>query len=253
MQNSDAVRQYIMHHVTDSHEWALPFLKVQLPPWLSLHALMVLLGAGFLLLLFGVFYRRHDAVPRGLTNVLEMFVSFIHKQVSIPCLGKEDARRMTPLFCGFFFFILILNFMGLIPLFATATANIGVTGPLAIITLGFMIFGSIYRHGVLGFLKLFTPHGVPWPILILVAPLEFISMFVKAFALTVRLFANMLAGHIVIFALLGLVVMMGWMALPAVLMAALIYILEIFIAFLQAFIFTLLSAMFIGQMYHPQH
>ena len=160
---------------------------------------------------------------------------------------------MTPLFCTFFFFILGMNLMGMIPLFATATANVNVTFGLAFVTLCFMVFGAIYKNGFVGFLKAFIPSGVPAPILILLFPIEFLGLFIKAFALTIRLFANMLAGHIVILSLLGLVILMGLGALPAVALAVFIDLLEVLVVFLQAYIFTLLSAMFIGQMYHPEH
>jgi F-type H+-transporting ATPase subunit a len=165
----------------------------------------------------------------------------------------RDTRKMTPLFCTFFFFILTLNLMGIIPIFATATANVNVTAALAMITFCFMFFGAIYRNGFKGFIKSFMPSGIPWPILILLTPLEFLGVFIRTFALTVRLFANMLAGHMVILALLGLVGVLGFVALPTVLLAIFISLLEIFVAFLQAYIFTLLSSIFIGQAYHPEH
>jgi F-type H+-transporting ATPase subunit a len=248
-----AVEEYIMHHVMDSHHWALPFLSVDLPSFLSLHGLMVILCAVFLVLLFGVGYRKDGGAPRGLTNFLEVFVLFIRDNIAVPSLGHEDGPKMTPLFCSFFFFVLGLNLMGLVPAFATATSNVSVTAALALITLAFMIFGSIYKNGVGGFFKSFIPHGVPLPILVLLVPIEFVGMFIKAFALTIRLFANMLAGHIVIFSLLGLVYIFGALAAPAIALALGIYFLELFVCFLQAYIFTLLSAMFIGQMYHPAH
>lgn len=243
-----------MHHVANSDEWALPFgIHLALPHFLSVHGLMVVLCAFFLILLFGVLYKKNVTVPTGMTNALESFVVFIRDQVAVPSLGEEDGRKMTPMLCTFFFFILGLNLMGLIPLFSTATANISVTAALALITLSFMIFGAIYKNGLIGFIKTFIPHGIPWPVLIILTPIEFAGMFIKAFALTIRLFANMLAGHIVIFSLLGLVVTFGAAATPAVGLALGIYFLELFVAFLQAYIFTLLSAMFIGQMYHPAH
>ena len=103
------------------------------------------------------------------------------------------------------------------------------------------------------FAKSYVPSGIPWPILIIIVPLEVLGVAIKCIALTIRLFANMFAGHIVVFSLLGLMVTFGAAALPAVVMALAIDLLEIFIALLQAYIFTLLSAMFIGQMYHPAH
>ena len=253
MERGDAVMDYVMHHVADSQHWALPFLDLHLPDWISLHGVMLIVGAVLLTALFAFAFRRREPVPRGLANLLEILVKFVRDQIAIANLGEEDGRKMAPLLCTFFFFILTLNLMGLVPLFATATGNVNVTAGLALVTLGVMIFGGIYKNGLTGFLGAFLPHGVPWPILILLAPIEFLGMFIKAFALTIRLFANMFAGHIVIFSLLGLVVTYGALALPAIGLALAIYLLEILVAFLQAFVFTLLSAMFIAQIHHPEH
>ena len=249
-----AVNEFIMHHVANSYEWSpLPGVNILLPPWLSVHGLMLAIGAILLVLLFGVCYRRDDPVPHGLSNLLEMFVLMVRNQIAMPFLGEKDGRRMAPLFCTFFFFILCLNLMSITPLFPAATANINVTGALALVTLGFMFIGGMMKNGVLGFFKAFAPHGVPWPLLILLAPLEFLGVFIKAGALAIRLFANMLAGHIVIFALISLLVMFGLVALPVLALVVLVFFLELLVAFLQAFIFTLLSAIFIGQLYHPEH
>jgi len=254
MHESFNLEQYIMHHVLNADQWHLPFLRpIHLPEFLSLHGVMLIICAAFLCLLFCVLYDKKKRVPTGLTNCLEILVIFIRDEIAIANLGKADGRKLTPLFCTFFFFILGLNLMGLIPLFSTATANVNVTGGLALITLGVMIFGSILKNGLGGFVKAFIPSGVPVPVLIILVPIEFMGLFIKAFALMIRLFANMLAGHIVILSLLGLVVLMGYAALPAILLAVFINLLEILVAFLQAYIFTLLSAMFIGQVRHPVH
>jgi F-type H+-transporting ATPase subunit a len=249
-----AVQRFTEHHVSDSHEWVLPGLTMHLPAWLSLHTLMLFFCSLLLVLLFGVLYRKGEGAPRGrLTNLLEALVLFIRNQISVQFLGEEDGRRMAPLFCSFFFFILGLNLMGLVPLFAAATANVNVTAALALITLGFMLFGTLVRNGPVGFGRALAPAGMPWLLQLLIAPLELMGLFIRTFALTIRLFVNMLAGHIVIFSMLGLVVIFGWLALPSVALAVAIYLMEIGIAFLQAYIFTLLSAIFIGQMYHPEH
>jgi F-type H+-transporting ATPase subunit a len=245
---------YITHHVCNSSEWKLPFLPpILLPEYLTLHGLMVLLCALFLIILFCGVYRKNDRVPKGITNALEAFIIFIRDEIVIANLGPEDGRRMTPLFCTFFFFILGLNLMGLIPVFAGATSNINVTGALATITLGFMIIGTIVRNGVKGFILALKPSGVPALLIPFLFIIEFLGVFIKAAALTIRLFANMLAGHIVIVSLIGLVMMFGFIALPSIVMAVFIFLLEIFIALLQTYIFTFLSALFIGMMYHPHH
>lgn len=252
---SEAVQAYIRHHMVDSHELPLVGNVFNLPSFVTAHGLMLVLALVALIVLFSRSRAKEgaDPVPRGVANVLEAIVVFLRDQVAIPYLGEEDGRRMTPLFCSFFFFILAANLIGLVPGMATATANIGVTAALALVTLFFMIFGAIYRTGPAGFVKGFVPHGVPWPILIVLVPIEILGLFIKAMALSIRLFANELAGHIVVFSLLGLVLMFGAVALPAVFMAAAVYILEIGVSFLQAYIFTLLSAVFIGQRYHPEH
>jgi F-type H+-transporting ATPase subunit a len=253
-ERTSALEGYIFHHIANSEYWTItPSIKIPLPSFMGMHGLMLLICAGLLLFLFGVCYRRNDKVPRGISNLLEVFVLFIRDGIARPNLGEADGNKMTPILCTFFFFILGLNLLGLIPLFATATSNVSVTASLALVTLAFMVFGSIYKNGIKGFISCFVPHGVPWPVLILLVPIEFAGMFIRAFALTIRLFANMLAGHIVIYSLLGLVFIFGYAAFPAIALALGIYFLELFVAFLQAYIFTLLSAMFIGQMYHPAH
>lgn len=249
-----AVMAYVMDSVSDSDKWSVPFLPyIPLPHFLSLHGLMLLFAAGFLYLLFGKFYNKEKMVPSGLTNALEVLVLFIRDEVAIAALGDKDGRRMAPIFFSFFFFILVLNLMGLIPLFAGATGNVNVTAGLALCTLFFMVFGAIHANGVKGFLKAFIPHGIPTPILVILVPIEFLSLVIKTAALTIRLFANMMAGGIVLYALIGLIVMFGAPALPSMLLALLIFLLKLVVAFLQAYIFTMLSAIFIGQTMHPEH
>jgi len=249
-----AFLDFLTHHVMDSHHWALPFLDVHTPAFITVHGVMLLIGTALLCLLFGVVYKRTDEVPRGMTNLLESFIIFVRDEISIANLGEEDGRKFTPFFCSMFFFVLMLNLMGLIPLFSTATSNLAVTAALSMITLGTIVVMGIARHGALGFLKSFAPAGVPFGVLIILFPIEILGVFIKVFALTIRLFANMLAGHIVIFAILGMVLLFGaFVAPPAVLLATAIYFLEIFVAFLQAYIFVLLSSMFIGATLHLEH
>lgn len=245
---------YIMHHIMDSQEWHLPFLPViHLPEYISLHGLMVGIGSSILTLLFCFIYKKDQKVPTGITNLLEAFIVFIRNDIIIPNIGEKHYRPYIPFFCTMFFFILILNLMGLIPLFVTATANVSVTAALALVTLSFMMIGTICKTGIKGFFKALSPSGVPIPILFVIVPLEFLGMFVKALALTLRLFANMMAGHIVLLSLLGLFVVAGIKAFPAIILVLFIYALEILVAFIQAYVFTLLSAMFIGHMHYPHH
>ena len=246
--------EYILHHMRDSHQWRLPFLPpLQLPSFLSLHGLMLIIAAIFLVIVFCLVYDKKTRVPRRFTNLLELLVVFIRDEVAIKNIGDEDGRRMTPFLCTMFFFILTLNLMGLIPVFSTATANPNVTGALAFFTLCFMIFGTLHRKGFKGFQSALMPAGVPKGILVVLVPIELLGLFIKTGALMIRLFANMIAGHMVVFAILSLVLLLGLVALPAVFLVVCIGVLEVFIAFLQAYIFTLLTAVFIGQMYYPNH
>ncbi len=253
-QRSELVNQWIMHHVTDSDSWHTILWDLHLPSWMSNNALMLIIAGLILVFIFTRLFRHEEGrAPRGWTNALEALVLFVRDDICIANLGEKDGRKMAPLFLSFFFFIVTCNLMGLIPLFSTATGNINVTFGLATVTFFFMVFGAMYVNGPIAFFKSFAPTGVPWPILFIIVPLEMIGLVIKCAALTIRLFANMLAGHIVVFSLIGLLVMFGMAALPALVMALAINMMEIFIAFLQAYVFSLLSAMFIGQMYHPAH
>lgn len=246
--------QYVLAHIKDRQEWHLPFLNpIHLPDFISLHGLMLILCAGLLIFLFCFAYKRNDRVPTGITNLLECFVQFVRDEISVPSLGYADGIKMTPMFCTLFFFILGLNMIGQVPLFAAATANVSVTAPLALIIFYIMTIGTIQKNGFKGFIKALVPSGVPKPILILIVPLEVLGLFIKTFALLIRLFANMLAGHMVISCLLGLIVLFGVWAAPAIILAVGISLLEVLVVFLQAYIFVLLSAVFIGQMHHPEH
>lgn len=251
---SAAVQSFIMHHMADSRTWNwLPAGHQQLPVFLTIHGIMVLLSGLLLVWFLAIACRRPTPVPTGWMNLVEFFVKFIRDEMAVPFLGEADGRKLTPLLCSFFFYILVMNLVGLVPCFHTATANINVTAGLAGVTLFFMIGGAVYRNGPVAFLQGFVPPGVPWYILILLVPIEFVGIFIRAGALAIRLFANELAGHLVVFCLLGMLIVYGAWALPVSLMAILVLIQEVFVAFLQAFIFTLLSAVFIGQRYHPAH
>ena len=246
--------EYIMHHMLNSHVWFLPFgASIHLPGILTTHGLMVLIGCFIILMLFLVFYQKNERVPTGLTNCLETIVVFIRDEVAIPNLGQKDGLQFTPMLCTIFFFIVTLNLLGLVPLFSTATANICVTFSLAFLILVILIFGTIARNGLKGMWNALIPPSIPKWIIPIHFIVEILSIFVRSAALMIRLFANMIAGHMVILSFLGLVVLFGWIALPAVFLTVCIYCLEVFIALLQAYIFILLSAVFIGQMYHPDH
>ena len=213
------------------------------------HVVMMWLACVLMLLVvFGALARK-ALVPKGLYNFVEMLVHFVRNEIAIPNIGARDADRFVPYLLTAFFFILFVNLFGLIPYAGTATANINVTVMLALFTFFITQFAAIKAMGVGGYLGHLTG-GVPkslFPLWAIMIPVEFLGLFTKPFALTVRLFANMVAGHFVILALLGLIFAISiWLVPVSVALALAIFLLELFVAFVQAYIFTMLSSLFIG-------
>ncbi|MFT3913373.1 MAG: F0F1 ATP synthase subunit A [Anaeromyxobacteraceae bacterium] len=214
------------------------------------HVIMMWLASAILLVIAFTATRKRSLVPRGVYNFVEVLVSFVRNDIAVKNIGEKDADRFTPYLVTAFFFILFMNLLGLVPFAATATANLSVTVALALFTFVITQWAAIRAMGIGGFLAHMTG-GVPkslawlWPIMI---PVEFLGLFTKPFALTVRLFANMVAGHFVILALLGLIFALKsqFVAVASVPMALGIFMLELFVAFVQAYIFAMLSALFIG-------
>lgn len=220
--------------------------KLDMTP--SKHVVMMWLAALLLLALLLPAAAKRSVVPRGMYNFFELLVQFV-RDIAVSNIGKKDADRFLPYLASAFFFILFMNLLGLVPFMATATANVSVTVGLALFTFFVTQYAAIKAQGIGGYLAHLTG-GVPkslawlWPIMI---PVEFLGLFTKPFALTVRLFANMVAGHFVILALLGLIFAISVFVAPvSVALALAIFMLELFVAFVQAYIFTMLSALFIG-------
>jgi F-type H+-transporting ATPase subunit a len=253
-----------MHHVSDTVFFGFPSKHLV---FFVLAALLVVLGARLSLRSY-----RGGSIPHGLAGAVEALVVFIRDEVAEPSIGHGDGRKYTPLLCSFFFFILVAALLGLVPLPAyeggrwsfagtTSTGNIAVTMALAGISFLAQQYAGISRYGVVGHFKNLIPEGLPLWLLPIMIPVEIISMFTKPFALMIRLFANMLAGHMVITTLLLLIALMGqlsWMAgvlmTPvSIALGLFIMLLEILVAFIQAYIFTLLTALFIGMYAHPAH
>ena len=210
----------------------------------SKQSIMMLLASAIIVLLFIVGYKKDQKVQSGIGNLVEVFVVFIRDEVVYPNMGEKQGRRFLPLILTFFFFIVMLNLLGLIPGSATATASFSVTVSLALVTFfTYIIFGNrdFWKH-------IFATPGVPFWLLPIMIPVELIGLITKPFALSVRLLANMNAGHIIILAFLGIIINMQsvWVAIGSVPMALAINMLEIFVAFLQGYIFSLLSSIFIG-------
>jgi F-type H+-transporting ATPase subunit a len=198
--------------------------------------------------------------PKGAANVVEAFILFLRDEVALPNIG-HGGERHVPYIVTVFFFILFCNLLGLLPWGASPTGNISVTAVLALFTFLVVEFAGMRELGAGGYLRtvFYAPPGLPWymkgPMYAIMTPVEFLGKLAKPFALAIRLYANMTAGHAVVLALTGLMVMAAlasaFFIIPApAVMAVAIMILEIFVAFLQAYIFAMLSAVFIGLIRH---
>lgn len=257
---------FIIEHVLNSDTIELPFIgPVHLPHIqmfgvdmsITKHVVMMWVAALIVFLLL-LKLRRHgktDMVPTGLSNALEAVVAFVRDDIAVPNIGAHDAHRFLPFLLTAFFFILGCNLLGMIPFAATATGNINITAGLAICAFVAIQVGGIVHNGFFGYFRGLVPAGLPWPLLPIMIPIEFISLFTKPFALCVRLFANMTAGHIVILSLLGLIFILKTLLVApvSVAFAVGVSLLELFVALIQAYIFTMLSAVFIGMAVHQEH
>ncbi len=186
--------------------------------------------------------------PKGIQNLIEASVIFIRDDIIGPNLGgKHITDRLLPYFVVLFFFILAMNIIGLMPGGHSATGALGTTAALALCSLFVINYTIIKEIGILSFLKHLTG-GAPWWLLPIMIPIEILSIFTKPFALTVRLFANMTAGHVVLLSLVGLIFYFRTLAVApvSVFFSIFMYCLEILVAFLQAYIFTILTAVFTG-------
>lgn len=216
-------------------------------------------------MIFVVFAGVRRAVVNGtggaFTRTMAGFVSWIRDEMVYPNLGKKDGDRLLPLFLSIFFFIAFMNLFGLIPFGLTATASIYVTAGLATLTLGMMLFGGMLVQGPVKFWTSLIPSGVPAWLIPLIFPLEVAGLIIKPFALTMRLMANMTGGHLVVLSFLGLMFYFGQTSTaiglgvsPLVVgMSVFMMIIEGFVALLQAYVFTLLSIIFVGMCLHPDH
>ncbi len=199
-------------------------------------------------LLIRVFHRQAPVASGPFQNFFESLLEFINESVVKDSIGPEG-KRWAPLLLTFFFFILFINLLGMLPLpslVKAMTSDISVTGALALIVFALTIGISIRAHGVLGFLKKFIPTGIPAWIMVLVVPIEIISWLARPVSLAIRLFANMLAGHALILVFVGLAAGGAWYIKPVPLAGAVaMSLFELFVCFVQAFVFTLLAGMYI--------
>lgn len=285
----------IIHHIANNAEHPL----IPLPEIFGIdfsvtkHVFMLWLVALLVFVVVTWMVRRHlkqGPVPSTAGSGLETVVEFVRDSIVAPNVGSKWVDTWTPLILTFFAFIFTANLIGLIPIFevvrlmnhwvvgadsstflgrlleggTTATANFNVTAGLAIVTFMAIIVAGTKAHGFMQHWKNLVPSGLAWPIYVLLIPIELLSMFVKPFALTMRLAANMTGGHIAILAVLSLVFLFAEMARTAIAgiavglvisipLAVGISALECIVVLVQAYVFTLLSAVFIGMAIHVHH
>ena len=289
--------EVIIEHIANS---PIDHPILHLPHWAGIdfsvtkHVMMLWLVAGFLFLVITLATRRFLAqerpIPTGFMNALEAVVQFVRDSMVLPNVGAKWVNTWTPLVLTFFVFILTANAIGMVPIFevfglldrfvlhtssesllngvlhggATTTANYNVTAALATITFFSIIVAGTLAHGFVKHWKNLVPSGLAWPIYFLLIPIEVMGMFVKPFALTMRLAANMSGGHIAILAILSFVFIfnqqfdsqmlgMGVGMLVSVPLAVGVSALEIIVILVQAYVFTLLTSVFIGMAIHVHH
>jgi len=242
----------ILHHVLDAKIIPIKIFGIDFS--ITKHVLMMWIAAALLVLIFRYVFREQRTVSSGAANLLEAVIVFLRDEVVLPTMG-EEGRRYLPYLLTVFFFILFCNLLGLIPFAATATGNVSVTAALALISFIMIQLGGIREYGLKHHLQNLIPHGIPVWLLPIMIPVEIMGQFTKPFALCIRLFANMTAGHIVILAFLSMIFILRsiFISPVSVFFALFISLLELFVAFLQAYIFTMLTSLFIGMSIHPQH
>jgi F-type H+-transporting ATPase subunit a len=216
------------------------------------HTWMMWIASVLLFVIVTIAARQKGDVPRGLRNVLEPILFFIRDEVVLPNMGEAGLRYM-PFLWTLFLFILMCNLLGLVPYGATATANISVTAVLALISFAATQFAGI-RQNRLHYVTSFVP-PVPFWLFPLMLIVELIGLVAKPFALAIRLWANMNGGHIVLLVIMGFIFMFkSWIAVGiSVPASVMLMILELFVAVLQAYVFTFLTAVFMGIALHPEH
>ena len=283
MMQAPDIGEVVLHHTADA--WSVdlyPFGIIHLPRWPDLylgtvpvnlsptkHVVYMILTAFLVFLtmwLAGGALKRQRAgerAPKGFANAIEGLVLFVRDDIAIANIGKDDGPTFVPLILALFFFILYANLFGLVPFGSSVTGNLAVTAALAILVFFTVEVGGFLKLGPKGYLGTIFPHveglhGVgAMAMSLAMAPIEIIGKLVKPFALAVRLFGNMTAGHFVILSLFGIIFLFGyisgWNWAIGLITAGLvvgIMLLELFVAFLQAYVFALLSAVFIGMMQH---
>jgi len=274
------IGEVVLHHTADAYSFGIdPYFLLEWHAWefmqlgpLNLtptkHVIFMVIAAILVFLTMRIAgqklqkQRASEKAPKGFANAIEAMVLFVRNDIAIANIG-QDGAKFAPLILTLFFFILYMNLLGLIPFGATATGNVAVTAGLAVISFVVIEISGFVKLGPAGYMRTIFPK-IPGlsgagavAMSVFMAPVEILGKLVKPFALCVRLFGNMTAGHFVILSLLGIIFLFGhlpfWNWGIGIITAALvlaIMMLELFVGLLQAYVFALLTAVFIGLMQH---
>ena len=211
------------------------------------------LALAVVFLFFFLASRRLKMVPTGLQNLAEMLIDFTKAEIASQI--EEGSEKWLPFLVAIFSFIFINNLLGLVPGLGGSTTNINTTAALAIIVFVVVQAAGIYKIGLAGYLKKYVPAGVPFFIAIFMIPVELISQMARPFSLAVRLFANMFAGHAVMLLIISMIIIFkSYILLPVPVLGNMAFLaFELFIAAIQAFVFTYLSAFYIATALEEEH
>jgi len=258
-EHHEGIAEILMHHVVNERYGDLYLFGLNVGP--SKHLLWFAIAAALVLIVVRLAIRSYRKnVPSGLGTAVETLVVYVRDEIAEKNIG-HDGHKYVPLLLSFFFFILVAALLGLTPFSSTATGNLSVTLGLAFVSFLAMQWAGISKYGVVHHFHNMIPPGLPLWLLPIMIPVELLAMFTRPFALMIRLFANMLAGHMVIGSLLLLIPLMAGINIAfgvgmvpiSLVLALFIMMLEILVAFIQAYIFTLLTSIFIGMNAHPAH
>lgn len=246
------IEELLAHHILD-HSFNISLWGFNLP--ITQHSVYMFGISVLLFVLLLIFAKKKGGRVK---TFLEMFVTFVRDEIVVPNLGEKEGHKLTPFFCSLLIFLLTANYVGMLPGARTVTSNISVTGGMAILSLILILGLSIKENGPIGCIKTFVPGGVPKWLVPLLFPLEVLSLIIKVFVLAVRLFANMTAGHIILIGLFSFIFIMGERGIaygygtagPVLGMTLFVSILELLVAAIQAYVFTLLTAIFAGLQMH---
>ena len=258
---ADPMHQFEIHKVVDlaAYSFTLPGTSIVIDPSITNSVMSMMIAAGILIAFLGAVTAAPKVVPTRLQNVGEMMFGFID-DLATQIIG-HDGRKYFPYIFTIFLFVLAMNFLGLFLLF-TATSQLAVTATLGLMTILLVLIVGFAKNGF-KFFKLFFPAGIPWPMYILITPIEFVSFLLRPITLALRLFGNMLGGHVAMKVFAGFVVSLGGLAaggglgylgIPGAALSltgvVALTALEFLVAFLQAFVFAVLTCVYLNDAVH---